>query len=157
MPSFPVYGWGPFVYFVQLHRAGFVALSKRPPMDFLFVPCGKGFQKIRLSCLLYIKAFKDHTELMTSEGLVITSAGIGQFEKRLRHRGFCRVHAAYLVALDKVIAFDRHSVELAGFTLPLEKKFMASFKECVRIIDPFAAPPHYQSLVVDAGGKLIRI
>lgn len=126
-------------------------------MDFLFVPCGKGFQKIRLSCLLYVRACPEQTELVTSEGLVITSAGIGQFEKRLRHRGFCRVHAAYLVALDKVTAFDRYSVELAGFTLPLEKKFITSLKESVRIIDPFAAPPQYPSLAVDAGGKLIRI
>lgn len=121
-------------------------------MDFLFVPFKKGFKKVPLPALLYIRASASQSVLVLTTGEITSPVSYVQFEKILKRR-LCRVSNTHFVLLDKIISFDRHSVQLPGISIRLEKRYAGLLKDKVHIIDPGPGG----GLAVNTGGRLTRL
>lgn len=117
---------------------------------FIFIPVGNRFEKILLSALLYIKTTDGQTEVVTTKGRYLVNADLAQFEKTLSRQQFCRVHARYMVSLDRIVHFDRRTVQLPGILLPLSRAYRRQLKNSIHIVEECKGP----TLVIDQKGKL---
>jgi len=136
--------------------------------DYLFILSGNRFQKINTASLLYIKKKERHTEIVTTNGNIVTRIHLDQVEKSLLpSRLFCRVNDECLVAIGKIISFDQKAVQLPGICIPLGKKYIGLLKEKIRIIDSRSIPSdnpevskgriHFSCFGIDHNGRLCRI
>jgi|KBSSwiS6_1023812.scaffolds.fasta_scaffold101258_1 DNA-binding LytR/AlgR family response regulator len=122
--------------------------------DYLFIPCGSQYEKININSLIYIKSEAAQTQVVTTAGVFTSDTDLTQIQKYLPSHLFCRVHDAYLVALNKIVYFDRRSIQLSGVYIPLGKKYFARLKQKIKIIETVAEPKHFSSLIIGPDGKL---
>ncbi|WP_420319191.1 LytR/AlgR family response regulator transcription factor [Ekhidna sp.] len=66
-----------------------------------------GFHIIDLDKLLYLSSEKNYSNFHTTEGIVLASKSIGEFEKYMDPDRFIRVHRSYIVNIDKVRSYDK--------------------------------------------------
>jgi len=82
--------------------------------------------KVRVADINYIESQKNYSMLFLRGGKkLLVLANLARFEKLLETSGFCRIHRAYLVNLDWVMAFDRQQVKGEdGQILPLGRNYL---------------------------------
>ncbi len=68
----------------------------------LFVANGSYFKKISVEDILYLKAAKDYTMVITSSEKYLSSLGISYLEEKLDPWIFKRVHRSFIVNLSHV-------------------------------------------------------
>ena len=124
--------------------------------DFIFIPSGTRFTKIVLSSLIYIRSVNGLCELVTTENKVLTNTKFTKLEKALRSSRFCKVNDDYIVALKQVISFDQKFIQLPGIIIPIQKNYIATLKNNIKILTESGDPPGKRSLYIDAKGCLQR-
>jgi DNA-binding LytR/AlgR family response regulator len=104
-------------------------------MLFLTTATGGNYQIVETSSILYLTSARDITYLFTGSGIVETTLPIHYFQKALSSRQFCRIHDAYIVAIDRIISFDESSMLMPGALLPIGRMYADELRRCINVID----------------------
>ncbi|MCC7378201.1 MAG: response regulator transcription factor [Chitinophagaceae bacterium] len=93
----------------------------------LLININKKRIKIFQSDILFIESKKEYISIVTTEQSYITKFTLSEMELQLQKNHFLRIHRSFLIATDKINAFNAVSVEINGHKLPVGR----SYKEIV--------------------------
>lgn len=80
--------------------------------------------------ILYIESQKEYIKIQTVNASVTSKYAISKIEGELDTSRFLRVHRSFIVSVEKIRAFDDHTIELPGRSIPIG----GNYKETVRSI-----------------------
>jgi DNA-binding LytR/AlgR family response regulator len=104
----------------------------------LFLPTETGcrYAVVEIAGIHYLSAKPGRTTLIgTTEGPVHASLPLDFFDKTLSTALFCRIHESHIVALDKIISFDRSALYLPGATLPIGRNYLSQLHARIPILE----------------------
>ena len=96
---------------------------------FIYVNENKKMVKIMLSDILYIESIKDYVKIYTKEKTVMTKQQLSYFEENFPKDQFLRVHRSFLIALNKVEAFNASLIEINKKELPIGRSYKTEVLE----------------------------
>jgi hypothetical protein len=124
--------------------------------DILFVESDGRCEVIVLINLLYVSSTSSETYFFTTTGVVVSKVPLPYFDQYLSKRKFCRIHAAHMISLDKIISFDSQAVLMPGALLPLSKEYESHLRSSVRILSS-EQEEGLDRLYIDESGRLRRL
>ncbi len=80
--------------------------------------------------ILYIESQKEYIRIQTVNTSVTSKYAISKIESELDTSRFLRVHRSFIVSVEKIRAFDDHTIELPGKSIPIG----GNYKETVRSV-----------------------
>ena len=95
--------------------------------SFRFFNVNKKKVKVYHDEILYIESLKDYSRIFTSNTSLVTRGQIGEMEMLFQGHPFLRIHRSFIVALEKVKAYNATEIEIEGKSLPIGR----SYKELV--------------------------
>ena len=116
--------------------------------QYFFVRCNGRYEKIKFTELIFVKAMRGYMRIVTEEKTYLVLNRMELVQKYLPKELFCRIHRSYIVALERVKAFDNFKVWLypapdgkpyrPGLArlqeLPLGKHFRKAIRESIAIM-----------------------
>lgn len=101
-----------------------VSLGRR---DTLVIHAERKSVVLPIDEVLYIESQKEYIRVQTLDSSYSSRYSISKLESELDPFRFLRVHRSFIVSLQKIKAFDDHSIELSGKTIPIG----GNYKEAV--------------------------
>lgn len=99
---------------------------------YLFFNVNKKKIKLYLDEILYIESLREYIRVTTKDKKILTKFQLGQVEELIMQHNFLRVHRSFIVAKDKIDAFNATQIEINGEEIPIGR----SYKELVlRILE----------------------
>jgi two-component system LytT family response regulator len=93
-------------------------------------------EKVLLADILYIRACKNYTVITLEDKTYWVLHTMRQWENLLPPDAFCRIHRSYIVALDKILSFDRKAVLISNHQqLPAGDEYYSRLESSVLILD----------------------
>jgi two-component system, LytTR family, response regulator len=89
--------------------------------DFLFIKTDKRYEKVRLADILFVEAMQNYSIVQTNKQRMITLMSLKSFEDLLPRENFLRVQKSFIVALDKIDAFEGNQIKVGNKMIPLSK------------------------------------
>ncbi len=74
---------------------------------------------VRISDIIYVEVNRQYLSIITTENVFITVATLKKLQRYLPKNRFCKVHRAFIVAIDAIKAFDSKKVYLKGKEIPM--------------------------------------
>lgn len=94
---------------------------------YLLVNVNKKRVRIYLSDILYIESKKEYINIVTIHQSYLTKYPLGEIDQQLDKARFIRIHRSFIVAREKIRAFNAAEVEISGEQIPIGR----SYKELV--------------------------
>jgi DNA-binding LytR/AlgR family response regulator len=94
-----------------------------PEPELLYIKSQRKTVKLDLSEILYLESLNDKVTIHTSDGEIQTTQRIGSLEEKLPKTKFLRIHRSFIVALDKITAFNTIMIEVNGKELPIGRNY----------------------------------
>ncbi|MBD2699119.1 response regulator transcription factor [Spirosoma sp. BT702] len=119
-----------------------VAQPSTPPVtvpveatdDYLFLKVEYQLVRVAYSDILYIEGLKDYVKVyrQSEPGKPLLSlTSLKTLEEKLPARQFMRVHRSFIVALDRINAVTRNSVQIGPTTIPVSDQYKEVFGEFI--------------------------
>ena len=86
------------------------------------------FQNITVDHIQYIEANKNYVRIITDASSYVIHATLNTIEQQLPPNLFCKIHRSYIVAVNKIVAFDPVRVPEVGAPAPWLRIFRAPKK-----------------------------
>ncbi|MET0462009.1 MAG: LytTR family DNA-binding domain-containing protein, partial [Chitinophagaceae bacterium] len=99
-----------------------------------FIHLKKKYVRIGIDEIRYVLSLDHHVKIVTDHGIYIPFLTIKQLEKILRPEQFCRVNRSTLVALNRIISFDRHTVTLRDGVFSFSDKYRKLMEARIRLL-----------------------
>lgn len=77
-----------------------------------FVRANRKCERIALSELFYAESFRGYIKLVTESKSWMIQTTMLQLEKELPRERFVRIHRSYIIAIDRVLCFDKATVTI---------------------------------------------
>ncbi len=106
-------------------------VNQVPVTDFIFVKTDYKTVKISLNDILYIESFKDYVVFHLENERVQSLLSIKAVEGFLNKEHFVRVHRSFIIALNKIDAIERTSINIGKHIIPIGDNYKESFKAMV--------------------------
>ena len=94
---------------------------------YLLINVNKKRVKIELIEILYIESKKEYISIVTRQHAYLTKYALGDIDQQLDKARFLRIHRSFIVARDKIKAFNATEVEINSIQIPIGR----SYKELV--------------------------
>ncbi len=108
-----------------------ILVSRQPAgqleSPYLLINVNKKRVKIELRDILYIESKKEYISIVTKQQAYLTKYALGEIEQQLDKARFLRIHRSFIVARDKINAFNAAEVEINSLQIPIGR----SYKELV--------------------------
>jgi DNA-binding LytR/AlgR family response regulator len=91
--------------------------------DFIFVNVQKKRVKILFSEIIYIESQREYIKIVTTKREFLSKMSTHEIEEMLPVQFFRRIHRSFIVALDKIEAYNAESVELNGLSIPIGRAY----------------------------------
>ncbi len=75
--------------------------------------------------IIYIESQKEYIKIQTMDSSYTSKYALRKIEEELSPLAFLRVHRSFIVALDKIKAFNGHEIELPGKLIPIGGDYRA--------------------------------
>ena len=110
------------------HASAIVATSPEEE-EFLFLKAEYQLVRVALSDVLYVEGLKDYVKvhLKSSPRALLSLMSLKTMEEKLPARRFMRIHRSFIVALDKIEAVRRLTVQIGAVTIPVGDQYKDSF------------------------------
>lgn len=89
----------------------------------LYIKAQRKIIKLDLSHITYLESLNDKVIIHTLDNEITTSQRIGHFSEKLPKERFIRIHRSFMIAVDKVSAFNSIMVEINGKELPIGRNY----------------------------------
>ncbi|MBO0934873.1 LytR/AlgR family response regulator transcription factor [Fibrella aquatilis] len=94
------------------------------------------YQEIRIfhDEVLYVEGLKDYVKIYVSgqPRPILSRLTLKSIHAKLPETQFCRVHKSYIVALDKITAFQRTNLTVGKQVIPVGSSYVDDFERCYR-------------------------
>jgi len=88
----------------------------------IFIKNGKGFEKVNLEDIAYIKADGSYSRLFTEQREFILAMNLHTVLDRLNSHEFMRVHRSYAIKVSCIEKIEVNGVKIGEATIPVSKK-----------------------------------
>src|SRR5688572_27580864 len=92
------------------------------------------YQGIPFGDVDYIEANKNYVRIVTANNRFLIHATMKQMEGKMPHHLFFRIHKSYIVAINRITAFDHEYLYLQNTRLPLGANYFEPLKGRLVII-----------------------
>lgn len=101
---------------------------------YFFIRIDKKHIRINYADLLYMESVGNYVKLFTESGTFLTPLTIKELERVLPVDSFSRINRGTIVAIGRIISFDRNCVVLKNARLSLSDKYRKMLESKIRII-----------------------
>ena len=117
-------------YYELINRA---APSEKVDDQYLFLKVEYQWLRIALDDILYIEGLKDYVKvhMKNDDKGVLSLTSLKDLEEKLPSRKFMRVHRSFIVALDKITAMTKNSLQIAKRTITVGDQYKDAFNQFV--------------------------
>jgi two-component system response regulator LytT len=122
--------------YVQLAQAGQEAsvaapVAAAPEEDHIFLKVEYQLVRVALDDILYVEGLKDYVKvhLRSTPKALLSLMSLKAMEDRLPARRFLRIHRSFIVALDKIEAVRRLTVQIGSLTIPVGDQYKEAFSQ----------------------------
>ena len=109
-------------------------LTTTPPTERTFFFVFAEYQEIRIfhDDVLYVEGLKDYVKIFLSgqPRPILSRLTLKAIHAKLPESQFCRVHKSYIVALDKITAFQRTNLTIGKQVIPVGSSYVDEFERC---------------------------
>lgn len=118
-------------YFELIQPAAAAVPAALPEEEYLFLKVEYQLVRIALSDILYIEGLKDYVKVhLQSEARPILSlTSLKALEEKLPPRRFMRIHRSFIVALEKVKAITRNTVQIGEVSVAVSDQYKDNFNQ----------------------------
>ena len=97
--------------------------------EYLFLKAEYQLVRVALADILYVEGLKDYVKvhLKSSPRALLSLMSHKAMEEKLPARRFMRIHRSFIVALDKVEAVRRLTVQIGAVTIPVGDQYKEAF------------------------------
>ena len=97
--------------------------------EYLFLKAEYQLVRVALSDILYVEGLKDYVKvhLRSTPRALLSLMSLKAMEEKLPVRRFMRVHRSFIVALDKIEAVRRLTVQIGTVTIPVGDQYKEAF------------------------------
>lgn len=95
--------------------------------DRIFVRVQNRMVKVHLGDILYIKANRAYSQIVTPERTFVLSSSLSTLESRLKAKALMRVHRSYIINLEKIDSIENGCVVIQQQTIPVGRSYWESF------------------------------
>lgn len=102
--------------------------------DYLFLKVEYQLVRVAHSDILYIEGLKDYVKVYRQSDPakpLLSLTSLKTLEEKLPSRQFMRVHRSFIVALDRISAVTRNSVQIGATTIPVSDQYKDVFGEFI--------------------------
>ncbi len=101
--------------------------------QFLFLKVEYQWLRIALDDILYFEGLKDYVKvhLKNTEKGVLTLTSLKELEEKLSPRRFMRVHRSFIVALDKITAMTKNTLQIGKTNITVGEQYKEAFNQFV--------------------------
>lgn len=115
-----------------------VAIEPATPVeaadDYLFLKVEYQLVRIAYSDILYMEGLKDYVKVYRQSDPVkplLSLTSLKTLEEKLPSRQFMRVHRSFIVALNRINAVTKNSVQIGATTIPVSDQYKDVFSEFI--------------------------
>ena len=100
-----------------------------PEEESIFLKVEYQLVRVLLSDILYVEGLKDYVKvhLKSTPRALLSLMSLRAMEEKLSARRFLRIHRSFIVALDKIEAVRRLTVQIGEATLPVGDQYKEAF------------------------------
>ncbi len=97
--------------------------------EYLFLKAEYQLVRVALSDVLYVEGLKDYVKvhLKSTPRALLSLMSLKAMEEKLPTRRFMRIHRSFIVALDKIEAVRRLTVQIGAVTIPVGDQYKEAF------------------------------
>jgi len=106
----------------------------KPETEFIFIRDTNVVRRLKLDDILFAEAMGDYVKLYTQEKLYAIHTKLKTVEERLPSCNFLRVHRSYIVALNKIDAFQDGALQIGSKFLPVTDTYRKILNERLNIL-----------------------
>ncbi len=102
--------------------------------DYLFLKVEYQLVRIAYSDILYMEGLKDYVKVYRQSDPIkplLSLTSLKTLEERLPSRQFMRVHRSFIVALNRINAVTKNSVQIGATTIPVSDQYKDVFSEFI--------------------------
>lgn len=103
-----------------------------PDMPFVYVKCNRKMVKIFLDEILYLEAQRNCLLIYTSGEVYRSYQAISEMEDKLPDTLFVRIHRSFIIALNKVKAYNSSYVVIQNQRIPIGRMYSDTFYSIYR-------------------------
>ena len=127
-------------YFELVQRTEPIPVSIEPAApveavdDYLFLKVEYQLVRIAYSDILYMEGLKDYVKVYRQSDPIkplLSLTSLKTLEERLPSRQFMRVHRSFIVALNRINAVTKNSVQIGATTIPVSDQYKDVFSEFI--------------------------
>ena len=123
--------------YAELAHAGRTAApveaAPTPPAEeeYLFLKVEYQLVRVALADILYVEGLKDYVKvhLKSTPRALLSLMSLRAMEEKLPARRFLRIHRSFIVALDKIEAVRRLTVQIGTETIPVGEQYKEAFQQ----------------------------
>jgi len=94
----------------------------------LLININKKRIKVYLEDILYIESRREYITIVTKDSSFVTKLAISEAEAQMANSNLLRVHRSFIVAVDKIRAFNAAIIEIQEHKIPVGR----SYRDVVR-------------------------
>jgi DNA-binding LytR/AlgR family response regulator len=98
-------------------------------IDFMLIKAERRYHKIFFKDILYIEGLKDYVLVYTDENKIVTAMNLKTIQKHLDPNSFSRVSKSFLVNINHIDSFDKHTIYIKQSEIPIGDLFRKPFLE----------------------------
>ena len=91
--------------------------------EFIYLKENKKMVKVFLKDILYIESIKDYVKVVTNCKTVVTKQQLSYFLNAFDSNEFLQIHRSFVVAVNKIDAFNSSGIEIGDKELPIGRKY----------------------------------
>lgn len=95
----------------------------------IFLKVNKKLLKVNLNDILYIESLKDYIKVITTIGDHVVHKSLSAITEELPQSNFIRIHRSYSISINKIVALEGNTVEIAGRKIPIGRNYLKQTKE----------------------------
>jgi two-component system response regulator LytT len=121
--------------YAELAHASAEATPPTAPMaaeeEHIFLKVEYQLVRVSLSDILYVEGLKDYVKvhLKSTPRALLSLMSLRAMEEKLPARRFLRIHRSFIVALDKIEAVRRLTVQIGTETIPVGEQYKEAFTQ----------------------------
>lgn len=102
-----------------------------PEEEHIFLKVEYQLVRVALSDILYVEGLKDYVKvhLKSTPRALLSLMSLRAMEEKLPARRFLRIHRSFIVALDKIEAVRRLTVQIGSETIPVGEQYKEAFSQ----------------------------
>ncbi|KAA9349361.1 LytR/AlgR family response regulator transcription factor [Larkinella humicola] len=124
-------------YFELINRPAIaLPVAPEPEEEYLFLKVEYQLVRIAFHDILYIEGLKDYVKVHLRKDRpeavpkpILSLTSLKALEDKLPSRRFMRVHRSFIVALDKIEAVTRNTIQIGSATIPVSDQHKDAFNQ----------------------------